>query len=83
MVKEHFQNNWMVTTSHIGMPVLACKDDNNEWCNIKNGKDNELEYICYSCIATYYCSFCAMVGYTCYQERQEEIQARRDARNEN
>jgi len=44
------QNNWMVTTSHIGMPVLACKDDNNEWCNIKNGKDNELEYICYSFI---------------------------------
>ena len=30
-----------------------------------------LEYICYGCIATYYCSFCAMVGYTCYQERQE------------
>jgi len=36
-----------------------------------------LEYICYSCIATYYCSFCAMVGYTCYQERPEEIQRRR------
>ncbi len=30
-----------------------------------------LEYICYGCIATYYCSFCAMAGYTCYQERQE------------
>ena len=30
-----------------------------------------LEYICYGCITTYYCSFCAMVGYTCYQERQE------------
>ncbi len=35
-----------------------------------------LEYICYGCIATYYCSFCAMVGYTCYQERQEERQQR-------
>ena len=35
-----------------------------------------LEYICYSCIATYYCSFCAMAGYTCYQERQAERQRR-------
>ena len=35
-----------------------------------------LEYICYGCIATYYCSFCAMAGYTCYKERQEERQRR-------
>ena len=35
-----------------------------------------LEYICYGCIATYYCSFCAMAGYTCYQERQEERRRR-------
>ena len=35
-----------------------------------------IEYICYGCIATYYCSFCAMAGYTCYQERREERDAR-------
>ncbi len=36
-----------------------------------------LEYICYTCIATYYCSFCAFAGYTCYKERQEEREHRR------
>lgn len=35
-----------------------------------------LEYICYGCIGTYYFSFCAFAGYTCYQERREESEAR-------
>ena len=35
-----------------------------------------LEYLCYGCIGTYYVSFCAFAGYTCYQERREESEAR-------
>jgi len=30
-----------------------------------------LEYICYGCITTYYCSFCAMAGY-----KRQETRAR-------
>ena len=36
-----------------------------------------IEYILYTCIGTYYCSFCAMAAYVCYKERQEENNARR------
>jgi len=35
-----------------------------------------LEYICYGCIGTYYFSFCAFAGYTCYIERREAQDAR-------
>lgn len=44
-------NGWVLTTSHIGMPVLAEKNEDGEWDNLKNKeKEFELEYICYQFI---------------------------------
>jgi hypothetical protein len=48
------KNGWVLTSSHIGMPVLAEKNEDGEWDNISNkNKDKEFlfEYICYQFIS--------------------------------
>jgi len=45
------ENKWFVSSSHIGMPVLAEQDENGEWDNISDkNKEFQLEYICYAFI---------------------------------
>lgn len=45
------ENKWFLSSSHIGMPVLAEQDEQGEWDNISDKKKEfQLEYICYDFI---------------------------------
>ena len=45
------ENKWFVSSSHVGMPVLAEKDEEGEWDNISDKKKEfQLEYLCYAFI---------------------------------
>lgn len=42
------KNNWFISTSWCGHPVLINKDENGEWQNIKNERDGDLiEFMCF------------------------------------
>lgn len=47
------KNNWFISTSHIGIPIIIYKNEESEWDNIKHDNDDDellVEFMCYELI---------------------------------